>query len=218
MEFSCGDDVVNVLNELTERYPRLEICVKDIQSAFDLLARCFEGDGVVYTCGNGGSAADAEHIVGELMKSFTMRRPLPEEFTKRLGDDHISENLEGALRAVALTGQISLSTAFANDVAPDLIFAQQVYGYGRSGDVCWGLSTSGHSKNVLSALTVSRAKGMKTLGMTGQSGGQMFDLCDVCIRVPETETYKVQELHMPTYHALCRMLEARFFTKEDSNQ
>jgi len=202
---------MNMLDELMERYPQLKSCAEDIQSAFELLDRCYEQDGVVYVCGNGGSAADAEHIVGELMKSFTGHRPLPADFTERLQDDYIYGNLEGALRAVALTGQVSLSTAFANDVAPDLVFAQQVFGYGRPGDICWGLSTSGNSKNVLHALKVARAKGMKTLGMTGQNGGRMLDRCDVCIRVPETETYKVQELHLPVYHALCRMLEARFF-------
>ena len=199
------------LKELLDRYPRLENCAQDIQAAFDMLIGCYENDGAVYTCGNGGSAADAEHIVGELMKSFTGHRPLSADFTEQLQDEYISGNLEGALRAVALTGQISLSTAFANDVAPDLIFAQQTYGYGRPGDVLWGLSTSGNSKNVLYALKVARAKGMKTLGMTGQSGGQMLNLCDVCIRVPETETYKIQELHLPVYHTLCRMLETRFF-------
>ena len=199
------------LNELIERYPVLESCAQDIQSAFGLLTECYENDGTVYTCGNGGSAADAEHIVGELMKSFTKHRPLPADFAEQLKDDYVSGNLEGALRAVTLTGQVGLSTAFANDVAPDLVFAQQVFGYGRAGDVCWSLSTSGNSKNVLHALKVARAKGMKTLGMTGRGEGAMAELCDVCIRVPETETYKVQELHLPIYHTLCRMLEARFF-------
>jgi D-sedoheptulose 7-phosphate isomerase len=199
------------LDELMERYPQLKSCAGDIQAAYELLVGCYEQDGVVYLCGNGGSAADAEHIVGELMKSFTGHRPLPPDFTERLQDDYISGHLEGALRAMALTGQISLSTAFANDVAPDLVFAQQVFGYGRSGDICWGLSTSGNAKNVRYAMQVARAKGMKTLGLTGQGGGQMRDLCDVCIRVPETETYKVQELHLPVYHTLCRMLEDRFF-------
>ncbi len=202
---------MNVLDELMERYPQMKCCAEDIQAAFNLLAGCYADDGVVYVCGNGGSAADSEHIVGELMKSFTGHRPLPVDFTERLQDDYLAENLEGTLRAVALTGQISLSTAFANDVASDLVFAQQLFGYGRPGDVCWGLSTSGNSKNVLYALKVARAKGMKTFGMTGHSGGQMLDLCNVCIRVPEIETYKVQELHLPVYHTLCRMLEARFF-------
>lgn len=199
------------LEELMERYPRLEACAVEIQAAFDLLAGCYENDGVVYLCGNGGSAADAEHIVGELMKSFAGHRPLPTDFTESLQDDYIAGHLEGALRAVALTGQVSLSTAFANDVAPELVFAQQVFGYGRPGDVCWGLSTSGNSKNVLHALKVARAKGMKKIGMTGQGGGRMVELCEVCIRVPEKETYKVQELHLPVYHTLCRMLENRFF-------
>lgn len=199
------------LNELLERYPQLKSCAVDIQAAFDLLSGCYENDGAVYVCGNGGSAADAEHIVGELMKSFTGHRPLPKDFTERLQDDYITAHLEGALRAVSLTGQVSLSTAFANDVAHDLVFAQQVFGYGRSGDICWGLSTSGNSKNVLHALKTARAKGMKTLGMTGQGGGRMAESCDVCIRAPETETYKVQELHLPVYHTLCRMLEDRFF-------
>lgn len=194
-----------------DRYPQLEKCGEDIRAAFDLLAGCYEGDGIVYICGNGGSAADAEHIVGELMKSFTMCRPVPPDFSERLNDNGISENLEGALRAVALTAQSSLATAFANDVAPDLVFAQQVFGYGRPEDICWGLSTSGNSMNIQHALKVAKAKDMKTLGMTGYSGGRMADLCDVCIRVPETETYKVQELHLPVYHALCRMLEVHFF-------
>lgn len=203
--------IEQILNDLVECYPQLKSCERDIQAAFDLLVGSYGRDSVVYVCGNGGSAADAEHIVGELMKSFTEHRPLPPDFVERLQDNYIAGHLEGALRAVALTGQISLSTAFANDVAPDLVFAQQIYGYGRSGDICWGLSTSGNSKNVLHALKVARVKGMKTLGMTGQGGGQMRDLCEVCIRVPETKTYKVQELHLPVYHTLCRMLETRFF-------
>jgi len=202
---------MNILNELLGRYPQLKSCAGDIQAAYELLAECYGQDGVVYLCGNGGSAADAEHIVGELMKSFTGHRPLPPDFTERLQDDAVAGRLEGALRAMALTGQISLSTAFANDVAAELVFAQQLFGYGRSGDVCWGLRTSGNAKNVLLAFKVARAKGMKTLGLTGQGGGAMLNGCDVCIRVPETETYKVQELHLPVYHALCRMLEARFF-------
>ncbi|MDD2762461.1 MAG: SIS domain-containing protein [Opitutaceae bacterium] len=199
------------LLELCERYPRLEGCTSTIQQAFDALRGCYEKDGVVYLCGNGGSAADAEHIVGELMKSFAAHRRLSAGMRARLNDDYLAARLEGALRAVALTGQTSLATAFANDVAPDLVFAQQVFGYGRPGDVLWGLSTSGNSRNVLHALKVARAKGMMTLGMTGQDGGAMAALCDVCIRVPETETHKVQELHLPVYHALCLMLEAHFF-------
>ena len=202
------------LDELIKRYPVLERCRMDIRSAFDLLVECYKRDGIVYVCGNGGSAADAEHIVGELMKSFTAHRPLPSDFTARLKDEYMIRHLEGALRAIALTGQISLSTAFANDAAPDLVFAQQVFGYGRDSDICWGLSTSGNSKNILYALKVAKARGMKTLGMTGQNGGEMASLCDVCIKVPETETYKIQELHLPVYHTLCRMIEGYFFNQD----
>lgn len=200
-----------ILTQLLGRYPGLSGCGRDIQAAYDVLRACYEKDGTVYLCGNGGSAADAEHIVGELMKSFSGRRRIAADTRERLDDVYLADHLEGALRALALTGSGSLATAFANDVAPDLVFAQQVFGYGRPGDLLWGLSTSGNSANVLHALKVARARGMSTLGMTGQQGGAMLDLCDVCIRVPESETYRVQELHLPVYHALCRMLEEHFF-------
>ena len=202
------------LQELVERYSLLQSCAESIRVAYELLKACYEQDSIVYVCGNGGSASDAEHIVGELMKSFAIRRPLPEEVRQTLDDPYIAEYLEGALRAVALTGQLSLSTAYANDAAPDLVFAQQVFGYGRPGDVLWALSTSGNSQNVIHALKVAQAKGMKTLGLSGQSGGRMAALCDVCICVPEVETYKVQELHLPVYHTLCRMLETHYFTEK----
>jgi len=203
--------MTTILEELAARHPLLRDCLPDIRAAYDLLDECYQNEGCVYLCGNGGSAADAEHIVGELMKSFTLRRPVSEAFRTRLADPGISDRLEGALRALSLTGSPGFSTAFANDVSPELAFAQQVFGYGRQGDVVWGLSTSGNSNNVLHALKVAGAKNMKTLGMTGVGGGKMAELCDVCIRVPERETYKVQELHLPVYHALCRMLEIRFF-------
>ncbi len=200
-----------ILDELVERYPAIAFCHQEIIAAYNLLATCYQNDGCVYLCGNGGSAADAEHIVAELMKSFSRKRPLPEDFQNALNDSNSGSLLEGALRAVSLAGHPSLVTAIANDMSPDLIFAQQVCGYGRPGDICWGLSTSGNSKNIIAAFEVARAKGMKTLGMTGQPGGQIAEFCDVCIGVPESETFKVQELHLPVYHALCRMLEERFF-------
>lgn len=200
-----------LIEELIDRYSVLNACRESVLDAFRLLEACYERDGIVYLCGNGGSAADAEHIVGELMKSFAFKRSIPASDREKVGDEAISANLEGALRAVALTGHSSLATAFANDVNPGMVFAQQVYGYGRKGDVLWALSTSGKSENVLHALKVARAKGLKSIGMTGQEGWPMRDLCDVCICVPETETFKVQELHLPVYHALCRMLEKRFF-------
>jgi D-sedoheptulose 7-phosphate isomerase len=200
-----------LIAELIDRYPVLNSCRDSVGEAFRLLEACYERDGIVYLCGNGGSAADAEHIVGELMKSFAFKRSIPASDRQEVDDEAISANLEGALRAIALTGHLSLTTAFANDVHPVMAFAQQVYGYGRKGDVLWALSTSGNSENVLHALTVARARGLNCIGMTGQKGGAMRERCDVCICVPETETYKVQELHLPVYHALCRMLEKRFF-------
>ena len=201
----------SILNELLERYPVLETCADDINTAYALLCACYDEDGTVYVCGNGGSAADSEHIVGELMKSFTIKRDIPDELVAEIGDKYLSDNLEGALPAMALTSQVGLSTAYANDVAPDMVFAQQVYGYARPVDLLWVLSTSGNSRNVLNALKVARALDCRSLGLTGKNGGAMAALCDVCIRVPETEVYKVQELHLPVYHALCRMLEERYF-------
>ncbi|MEX0326334.1 MAG: SIS domain-containing protein [Puniceicoccaceae bacterium] len=200
-----------IIEELVQSYPSLEACVEDITTAFDLLAGCYEQDGIVYLCGNGGSAADAAHIVGELMKAFDRKRPLPDEEKETLGDPHLADYLEGSLRAIDLSAHTSLTTAIANDTDPNLIFAQQVYGYGRAGDVLWAISTSGNAKNVIYALKAARAKGLKCIGMTAHHGGTMKNLCNVCIRVPETATYKAQELHLPVYHALCRMLEARFW-------
>ena len=203
------------LEKLLERYPQLDPCISQIQDAFDLLCNCYEKDGIVYICGNGGSAADAQHIVAELMKSFSIPRKISSAMRERLNDEYLAKRLEGALRAISLTGAGSLATAFANDVDPDLVFAQQIFGYGRSGDVLWGISTSGNSRNVLYALRTARAKDIKTLGLTGKSGGEMAALCDVCICVPESEAHKVQELHLPIYHVLCRMLEAEFFGQSD---
>ncbi|MEX0332465.1 MAG: SIS domain-containing protein [Puniceicoccaceae bacterium] len=200
-----------IIEELVQRYPSLEACVEDITTAFDLLAGCYDQDGIVYLCGNGGSAADAAHIVGELMKAFDQKRPLPDEAREALNDSYLADHLEGSLRAIDLSAHTSLVTAIANDTDPNLIFAQQIHGYGRAGDVLWAISTSGNAKNVNYALKAARARGLKCLGMTAHDGGAMKALCDVCIRVPETETFKAQELHLPVYHAICRMLEARFW-------
>jgi phosphoheptose isomerase len=207
----------NELEKLVSKYPELSECVSDIESAFNILANAYRNDGKLLLCGNGGSASDCEHIVGELMKGFLLKRPVDEEFTQNLqqhfpeDSDYLSAHLQGALPAISLVSHTALMTAFANDVAADMVFAQQVFGYGKAGDVVIGLSTSGNSKNVLNALKVARAKGLKTIGFTGKSGGEMRSVCDVVIRVPWEETLDIQERHLPVYHALCIMLEEEFF-------
>lgn len=206
-----------LLDELVEQYPPLQGCHAAIEQSFLILRDCYRSQGKVLICGNGGSAADAEHIVGELMKGFMRKRPLPDSMRERFltlfpdTGEYLADHLQGALPAIALTGQIALSTAFLNDVAGDMILAQQVYGYPRPGNVVWGISTSGNSQNVINALKVARVLGVKTLGLTGKSGGQMKALCDVLIGVPATVVYRVQEYHLPVYHVLCRLLEEEFF-------
>jgi D-sedoheptulose 7-phosphate isomerase len=210
-----------LLDELSERYPCLSACKEEIRQAYNTLVRCFENGNRLYICGNGGSAADALHIVGELMKSFVAKRKVDAEFVKRLSElfpndtDALSGNLQGALPAYALVENTALSTAFSNDEDAGYVFAQQAYGYIREGDVLLGISTSGNSENIIRALKTAKAKGGVTIGLSGDTGGRMKSLCDVCICVPETETYKIQELHLPIYHTLCLMLEVRFWGTED---
>lgn len=202
------------------RYPQL-IVVKDcIVEAYQILEESYTNDGKLLVAGNGGSAADAEHIVGELMKGFVNPRKLEAEYSdalitvnKELGRV-LSENLQGALPAIALDGHLALTTAYLNDCEPLLCFAQQVNGYGKKSDVFLGISTSGNSKNILYAATVAKAKGMKVIGLTGEKDSKLSEISDTCIQVPETETYKIQELHLPVYHCLCLMLEDTFFGKE----
>ena len=202
------------------KYPQL-IVVKDcIVEAYQILEESYTNDGKLLVAGNGGSAADAEHIVGELMKGFVNPRRLEAEYSdalitvnKELGRV-LSENLQGALPAIALDGHLALTTAYLNDCEPLLCFAQQVNGYGRKSDVFLGISTSGNSRNILYAATVAKAKGMKVIGLTGEKDSKLSEISDTCIQVPETETYKIQELHLPVYHCLCLMLEDTFFGKE----
>ena len=202
------------------RYPQL-IVVKDcIVEAYQILEESYTNDGKLLVPGNGGSAADAEHIVGELMKGFVNPRKLEAEYSdalitvnKELGRV-LSENLQGALPAIALDGHLALTTAYLNDCEPLLCFAQQVNGYGKKSDVFLGISTSGNSRNILYAATVAKAKGMKVIGLTGEKDSKLSEISDTCIQVPETETYKIQELHLPVYHCLCLMLEDTFFGKE----
>ena len=202
---------------LIERYPSLESAKNDIVAAYLLLEESYENGGKLLVAGNGGSAADAEHIVGELMKGFKLPRKPEVDFAEKLVEENqelgsvLAENLQGALPAIALDGHPALSTAYMNDCEPLLCFAQQVNGYGKSGDVFLGISTSGNSKNVLFAATTAHAKGMKVIGLTGAKDSKLKDMSDVCIKAPQTETYMIQELHLPVYHCLCLMLEDRFF-------
>ncbi len=208
-----------LFEELFARYPALESCRDDIKRAFEACVLAYEGGGKLLVAGNGGSAADSEHIVGELMKSFLLKRPADEKLCAALKENFGEEGermaacLEGTLCAVPLTSMPALSTAFLNDVDPLMTFAQMLSGYGREGDVFIGITTSGNSKNILNAMMVAKAMGIKTIALTGGDGGKSRALADICVRVPERETFKVQEYHLPVYHALCAMLEAHFFEK-----
>lgn len=205
------------LNLLIERYPKLAVCKEDIKNAYELLEAAYNNGRKLLVCGNGGSASDSEHIVGELMKEFKLKRKVYSDQATALKaidpelGQVLADNLQGALPAICLTGHSSLTTAFMNDANADLVFAQQVNGYGKPGDVFLGISTSGNSKNVLYAAVNAKAKGLKVIGLTGAKESKLMKYADVCIRVPETETYKIQEYHLPVYHCLCLMLEEKFF-------
>lgn len=209
--------VMRHVDLLIERYPALASCKYDIIKTYDLLEDTYTTGRKLLVCGNGGSASDSEHIVGELMKEFKMRRKVSSEqaelmkaINSELGET-LALHLQGALPAITLTAHTSLTTAFMNDSEPVLVFAQQVNGYGKEGDSFLGISTSGNSMNVLYAAVTAKAKGLKVIGLTGQRESKLSKLADVCIRVPEIETYKIQELHLPVYHCLCLMLEDHFF-------
>ena len=205
------------LDVLIERYPQLSACKNDIEEAYLILEECYENDHKLLIAGNGGSAADSEHIAGELMKRFKAPRPVTSDFAEKLKTidpirgENLAKNLESGLMAIPLVAHEALTTAYINDVDGLGVFAQQLYGFGRLGDVFLGISTSGNSKNVMSATVVARALGIKVIGLTGAKGGELASVSDVAIKVPETETYMIQELHLPVYHCLCLMLEDRFF-------
>ena len=201
---------MEVFEEFYNRYPQLKGCEGEISRAFDLLLACYKGGGKVLTCGNGGSAADAEHIVGELLKKFRKHRDIDSGVAARLPPELVAK-LEGAFPAVSLVSMSGILTAFANDVAWEMAFAQQVYGLGTPGDVLIALSTSGNSVNCVNAALVAKAKGLKVIAMTGVGGGRLGELADAAIRVPESETYRIQELHLPVYHALCAAIEDAMF-------
>lgn len=202
---------------LIERYPALAVCKEEIIESYLLMEESYENGGKLLVAGNGGSAADSEHIVGELMKGFKMPRHLSADMCVKLKavdsemGETLGKNLQSGLPAIALDGHPALTTAYMNDVEPLLCFAQQVNGYGNSGDVFLGISTSGNSKNVLYAATVAKAKGMKVIGLTGQKNSKLSDMADVTVKVTQTETYMIQELHLPVYHCWCLMLEDHFF-------
>jgi len=209
---------------LVRRYPILSACADDIANAYEVLETTYSNEGKLLVCGNGGSASDSEHIVGELMKEFKLKRKVYAEQCEAMKaidlemGTTLAENLQGALPAITLTAHSSLTTAYMNDSEPLLVFAQQVNGYGKQGDVFLGISTSGNSKNVIYAAITAKARGLKVIGLTGAKKSKLMGLSDVCIRVPETETYKIQELHLPVYHCLCMMLEDHFFGTKCNNR
>lgn len=202
---------------LIRRYPSLGSIRGDIVDAYLVIEECYENGGKLLVAGNGGSAADCEHIAGELMKRFKTPRPVSDEFADKLRavdperGEALAKNLECSLPAIPLVAHEALTTAYINDVDGLGVFAQQLFGFGRPGDVFLGISTSGNSKNIMNATVVARAADIKVIGLTGDNGGELARVADVAVRVPETETYMIQELHLPIYHCWCLMLEDKFF-------
>ena len=192
---------------LYERYPELQDCKQEIEKALALLIETYRNGGKVLVCGNGGSAADSEHIVGELLKGFLSKRPATDERIPK----ELRAQLQGSLPAISLPSQCAILTAYCNDVSPEMMYAQLVYGYGKEGDVLIAMSTSGNAANVAKAAEVANCIGMKTIALTGAKDSKLSALATVTVQVPETETYKVQELHLPVYHYLCAETEKEFF-------
>ena len=198
------------IDKLLERRPELESCKEDIHSASELLLSCFRSGNQVLLCGNGGSAADCEHIAGELVKRFSRPRNLPNDIAEKLGPD-LAKNLHGALPALSLPSMVGFTTAFVNDDVPEYAFAQQVVAFGKPGDILLGISTSGNSRNILHAVKAANALGLKSIGLTGQSGGELASISKLCIQVPASDVPRVQELHLPVYHTLCQVVEDTLF-------
>lgn len=209
------------LEALIQRYPELKGCKAHIRYAFSLLVDAFDRNKKMLIAGNGGSAADSEHIAGELMKRFKSPRPLKKELAEKIlsvdpeRGKRLVSNLEMPLRAVPLTSHIAITTAYMNDADATGVFAQQLLGYGDDGDVFLAISTSGNSENIINACVVAKAMNIKIIGLSGKNESKLSSIADVCIRVPETETYKIQELHLPVYHCLCLMLETHYFGEEE---
>lgn len=211
------ENIQKQIDVLIERYPQIDKCKKEIEKAYLIFEESYAKGNKLLVAGNGGSAADSEHIVGELMKGFENPRNLSSEYKEKLMSVNdelgkvLGENLQMALPTIALDGHVALTTAYMNDCEPLLCFAQQVNGYGKEGDVFLGISTSGNSKNILYAAVVAKAKGMKVVVLTGAKDSKLSQIADVTIKAPETRTYRIQEYHLPIYHCLCLMLEERFF-------
>lgn len=200
-----------MLRELFQRYPTLESCKNEIYNTFSAMTVCFENGGKVLCCGNGGSAADCDHFAGELMKGFLKKRPLSTQEKQNFINSFVADNLQKGLPVISLCAHSALMTAFDNDAVPSLVFAQQVYAYAKENDVLFCLSTSGNSENVVYAAQAAKAAGIVSVAITGEKESRLSDICDICIRLPETETYKIQELTLPVYHCIAAMLEDYFF-------
>jgi D-sedoheptulose 7-phosphate isomerase len=207
----------HIIERLITRFPELTVCKSAVCSACETIIACYKNGNKLLVCGNGGSAADSDHIVGELMKGFYLKRPIGQNKRKKIVElfpddgDYLADHLQGALPAISLTEHSSLNFAYANDVAPDMVFAQQVFGYGVENDVLLAISTSGNASNVLNAVKIAKAFGMHTIGLTGSSGGLLKTHCDTVICVPADFTPDIQELHLPVYHAICATVEEEFF-------
>ena len=208
---------LHLVDELCERYPSLTTVKSAIEEACNQLIDCYEQGGKILVCGNGGSCSDSDHIVGELMKSFELKRPISAELQEKLATidpergSYLAGHLQQGLPAISLTAHTALMTAIANDLSGEVIFAQQVIGYGKEGDVLLAISSSGNSQNVLDACIVAKAMKLNVIGLTGETGGKMKELCDILINVSERRTSFVQELHLPIYHLLCLAVEHHFF-------
>lgn len=206
------------MKELIERYPALAVCRESMEKTLEMMLETYENGGKIMLCGNGGSCCDSDHIVGELMKGFILQRKPSAEYKAQLEKlygaeqaEFLANNLQGAIPAISLTAQAAVISAFANDVNAEMVYAQLVYGYGKPGDLLIGLTTSGNSKNVVNAFKIAKSVGVKTVALTGNRPSKSDEICDVVIKAPESETYKVQEYHLPIYHWLCAEAERRIF-------
>ncbi len=206
-----NSNVEKIYNDLFERYPALSCVKQDVGELFEIIKETYINKGKLLVCGNGGSAADSSHIVGELMKGFMLSRRLPECEKEKFQNKEIADALQGSLPAISLVGESALMTAFCNDCSPDLVFAQQVYGLMNENDTLLCLSTSGNSKNVVAAAETARVKGGKVVSIVGEKGGELSEISDAIIKLPSTVTPEIQEYTLPVYHTVCAMLESEFF-------